>query len=896
MDASPPAQASEDDDLCAVCFDGEVQHNNNIVFCDKCNVAVHQFCYGVATIPEGDWFCRRCEHHADPEVTCHLCKRPGGAMKQANEDAPGKWVHVTCAQWVPDVYFGDVDKVEPVCGLKKVSRKRFGKKCVICRERLGAIIQCNYPHCSTAFHPLCMYKKGSSVRACTVPSADQPGLYEWKAFCHQHAAAATTPAPKSQQSPQHPGARGPASRRKGDKAPLSDGPRSQGAASGAASGGAKRGRKGRDAGSQPSGKRRGRPPKHLKQAQAAAQKQSTPVARRRGRPPKKRVDAPDNGGRVSPLGDRDGNDGAGMSVATPSDAASGLDDHSEFDEDASSCGDVDMRPGASKKRRPHKRGRSSTPRPSKRGNAKASSTPGGGGGNAAAEAATEVDASALADATPTRRAYMLWELVAPYFADCTPTLARLLQRGSGADVAASAEDVLAFDLPTSATARADGRAHARRVRQAKQAAGLLSPSRGARSHNDSSQDGSDSSGDESMDADSADGRGSPVVGDAKATADVKPVDGATGAGSTPATGAQHSAAASGDASANGAGQAAAAAVLPPKVNGGSAAGTPCGTSTLAGSGGGGASGGSAPVHTGHGAAPSAVHPVAGANGVLASAAASPGVGDVAQLPAAPFSVQRDVGSDAFVRVRWQHTDRVVDSIMVVRPAGEAGGSTAATPNASDTLAVDGDVVAWRESALGAVEDDEANHDLTLELAAEQARLRALMQRNNERLGVLRRIVAKSPANVSSTGVTPCDPGLGVTVRRKEYLLKPSWQRHLTEAYTRHVVWRTLTASMHRGVRDQTADFNKRKPAVSGQGVFSRVWQRSVVCPSTAWLTPRCVLCCSRRVVCGPDAQVVVDQGRRTAATAQQRPGGRGGCSVLRVLRWRVHRHQPHRVL
>lgn len=181
-----PCQA-EDESVCAVCFDGEVQHNNNIVFCDSCDVAVHQFCYGVAEIPPGDdpWFCRRCELKVPSHTKCYLCREAGGAMKPS--DLPGVWVHVTCATWVPGVYFGDVDKVEPVEGLKKVNRKRFGMRCVVCGKRQGAVIQCNYPKCAVAFHPMCMFSKSSQVVPRTVPSTTNPGTYEWKAFCPHHA-------------------------------------------------------------------------------------------------------------------------------------------------------------------------------------------------------------------------------------------------------------------------------------------------------------------------------------------------------------------------------------------------------------------------------------------------------------------------------------------------------------------------------------------------------------------------------------------------------------------------------------------------------------------------------------------------------------------------------------
>lgn len=64
-----------------------------IVFCGNCNVPVHQSCYGIEQLPEGDWVCYNCDLYGMKRgllVKCLFCPKRGGAMKPTNIFSSGE--------------------------------------------------------------------------------------------------------------------------------------------------------------------------------------------------------------------------------------------------------------------------------------------------------------------------------------------------------------------------------------------------------------------------------------------------------------------------------------------------------------------------------------------------------------------------------------------------------------------------------------------------------------------------------------------------------------------------------------------------------------------------------------------------------------------------------------
>ena len=122
---------------CCVCADDSGYSDNQLVYCDgpDCLVAVHQGCYGIINVPDGNWYCKICESKVsnkfeacDTAVECQLCPSKDGAFKRTDS---GKWAHVICALYISEVTFGNNRTMEPII-TAHIRAERYNKKCSVC--------------------------------------------------------------------------------------------------------------------------------------------------------------------------------------------------------------------------------------------------------------------------------------------------------------------------------------------------------------------------------------------------------------------------------------------------------------------------------------------------------------------------------------------------------------------------------------------------------------------------------------------------------------------------------------------------------------------------------------------------------------------------------------------
>ncbi|XP_039600663.1 protein Jade-3 isoform X2 [Polypterus senegalus] len=183
----------DEDVICDVCRSPDSEEGNEMVFCDKCNICVHQACYGIVKVPQGSWLCRTCVLSIHPQ--CVLCPKRGGAMKATR--AGTKWAHVSCALWIPEVSIACPERMEPITKVSHIPPSRWALVCSLCKLKTGACIQCSVKSCITAFHVTCAFEYNLEMKTIL----DEGDEVKFKSYCLKHSK------PKSGepgQSPSHP--------------------------------------------------------------------------------------------------------------------------------------------------------------------------------------------------------------------------------------------------------------------------------------------------------------------------------------------------------------------------------------------------------------------------------------------------------------------------------------------------------------------------------------------------------------------------------------------------------------------------------------------------------------------------------------------------------------------
>lgn len=153
-----------------------------MVFCDSCNICVHQACYGIQNIPSGEWHCSPCkELGSKKNVVCVLCPNIGGAFKPTSN--PGQWSHVSCALWIPEITIGDVELMEPIMQIDQIPLTRWNLLCSLCNIKQGTPIQCAEKGCKVAYHVTCAFNHKLKMKA--IVEKNKTGV-KLKSFCRKH--------------------------------------------------------------------------------------------------------------------------------------------------------------------------------------------------------------------------------------------------------------------------------------------------------------------------------------------------------------------------------------------------------------------------------------------------------------------------------------------------------------------------------------------------------------------------------------------------------------------------------------------------------------------------------------------------------------------------------------
>jgi hypothetical protein len=170
----------EDDAPCVMCLCGECDDEDPMIICDgPCGQCVHISCFGLSSVPSGDFFCENCEPEHQkifPRPRCALCFRSDGFMNRTHDH---QYTHPVCASWMQELL---LDSNGRALSLARLDPERKKLACVLCKKTGGACLQCAYGMCWEAVHPYCAF----AARRQMTLRADETGI-QYALFCNEHA-------------------------------------------------------------------------------------------------------------------------------------------------------------------------------------------------------------------------------------------------------------------------------------------------------------------------------------------------------------------------------------------------------------------------------------------------------------------------------------------------------------------------------------------------------------------------------------------------------------------------------------------------------------------------------------------------------------------------------------
>lgn len=169
--------------FCSICLESDTDDDNLILYCDNCNVPVHQICYGVMKIPSGNWYCYVCAKNGDVNNTkCQLCPFKGGAYKPTTKNS---WVHALCANWIPEV--SAADETGKKVNISDLDHERL-LRCQMCNQK-GYCVQCYHKKCTAPVHPYCVMNNCNNLKSGFTYHTDyteDSNAFYYVCFCKKH--------------------------------------------------------------------------------------------------------------------------------------------------------------------------------------------------------------------------------------------------------------------------------------------------------------------------------------------------------------------------------------------------------------------------------------------------------------------------------------------------------------------------------------------------------------------------------------------------------------------------------------------------------------------------------------------------------------------------------------